>query len=373
MNIKPWISTASVVATLMVGSIALKGRMIEARNTEFSEQATTVEAMRVETVPYQSYIDISGVIKAPQTINLVNEVAGKITRLHFKSGDLVKAGEPLVEIDHAEELAQLAAARARVTQQESILVRYRNLHERKKFSDQQLEEAITQLAEFRAQVDLLTARIDKKVIKAPFTAYVGIHDLQVGQYLAPNTVLTNMVGLQAHMWVDFSVPQTYQALAINTPIRVSLVGDNAEPQVAYVESVEPGLSTASRQLKYRARIERTEQLNTNQLVKISLPIGTNQEVIAVPYLAIVKDQLGDYVYLLEEDEQGTLRATRQQVELGERLGDMVMITGGLEEDRLIASSGAFKLRNGLKTFVSEPQQPEQSVAMEDTQKEGVSL
>ncbi|MCG7537351.1 efflux RND transporter periplasmic adaptor subunit [Pseudoalteromonas sp. OOF1S-7] len=373
MNVKPWVSAASVVAILVVGSIALKGRITEARNTEFSEQAATVEAMRVETVQYQSYIDISGVIKAPQTINLVNEVAGKITRLHFKSGDLVNAGEPLVEMEHAEEMAQLVAARVRVTQQESTLVRYRSLHERNKFSDQQLEEAITQLAQFRAQVDLLTARVEKKIVKAPFTARVGIHDLQVGQYLVPNTVLTNMVGLQAHMWVDFSVPQTYQALAINTPIRVSVVGDKAASQLAYVESVEPGMSATSRQLKYRARIERTEQLIANQLVKISLPVGADQQVIAVPYLAIVKDQLGDYVYVLEKDEQGTLRATRQQVELGERLGDRVMITDGLEKDRLIASRGAFKLRSGLKTFVSEPQQSQQAVAMEDTRKEGVSL
>lgn len=371
MKLLPWIVTVVIVTILAAGSYALKGSIIAARAQSSSEQAATVEAMRVKTEAHQPYIEISGVLKAPQTIALVNEVPGKITKVHFASGDLVEAGSVLVEINHTEELAQLKSAKARVKQQHNTVARFKRLNKLGKLSEQQLEEAATLLSQYRADVDLLQAKIDKKVITAPFTAYVGIHDLQVGQYLAANTELTQMVGLQQHMWVDFSVPQTYEELAMNTPIRVSLIGNDNSEQLAYINSVESEVSANTRQLKYRARIARNEELYANQLVKVRLPIGDVQQVISVPAMAIIKDQLGNYVYLLQEDAQGVLRAQRQQVELGERIADRVMIVKGLQGNPMIASSGAFKLRNGLKTFIAQPQQ--ESVAMEETQQRGVSL
>lgn len=352
MNYKAWILTISILTILIVGSFTVKGNLIAARNGTMSEQAATVETIHIEQVPHQAYIDVNGVIKAPQTLNLVNEVPGKITKLLLESGGMVGAGEVLLEIDHAEENAALQAAQAHVKQQSNTVTRYKNLYQLDKISIQQLEEVTTQLTQYQADVDLLRAKISKKVITAPFDARVGIHDLQVSQYLPINSSISQLVGLQDYMWIDFSLPQTYQQLALNTQVTLTLLDKAQTKLLAKVISVAPEVSKNSRQLKYRAKVSTKQiSLTANQLIKVTAPIGDSKQVFAIPYLAVIKDQLGNYVYLLAKDDEGILRAQRHQVSLGERMGDLVMITDGLTTGSMIANQGAFKLRNGLKTFV----------------------
>ena len=122
-----------------------------------------------------------------------------------------------------------------------------------------------------------------------------------------------------------------------------------------IMSVEPLLTQDSRQLKYRAKVL-TSELNVkpNQLVKVAVPIMAEQSVIVVPSLAIVRDQLGEYVFKLVKDDKGDYRASREKVVLGDRVNEQVIVNEGLSLDELIAAKGAFKLRQGLKTrFDSE--------------------
>ncbi|ASM52563.1 hypothetical protein PNIG_a0227 [Pseudoalteromonas nigrifaciens] len=371
MNFIPWITTTGILAILIAGSFAVKSNIIDARSNIGNEQSANVEAMYVEKVAHQSHIDISGIVKAPKTLSLINESAGKVTKLYLQSGGITYAGDTLIEIEHEEEKAQLQIAKSRFELQNTTVKRYKSLYNSNKLSAQQLDESTALLAQYQAEINLLSAKIAKKVITAPFTARVGIHDLQVGQFLPANTNLTQLIGIEKYMWVDFSLPQTYTELAINTPVVLTLLDDTQTEIIAQVASVAPEMSKHSRQLKYRAKITLgNTKLNSNQLVKIKVPIGNKKEVVAIPYLAVIKGKLGNYVYLLNKDEEGKTYAKRTQVELGERIGDLVMITNGLTSGALIASHGAFKLRDGLRAYLLNS---ERTVAMEDTLSPKVSL
>jgi len=175
------------------------------------------------------------------------------------------------------------------------------------------------------------------------------------------------------MWIDFSLPQTYQQLDLNTQVTLTLLDNEKTELLAKVISVAPEVSKNSRQLKYRAKVSNKQgKLTANQLVKVTAPIGDDKQVFAIPYLAVIKGQLGNYVYLLAKDDNGVLRAQRHQVSLGERMGDLVMITDGLSTGSMIANQGAFKLRNGLKTYVKPPVN-KMTIAMKDKKAKGLSL
>ena len=114
--------------------------------------------------------------------------------------------------------------------------------------------------------------------------------------------------------------------------------------------MEPLLTQDSRQLKYRAKVLTSElNIKPNQLVKVAVPITAQQSVLVVPSLAIVRDQLGEYVFKLIKDDNGDYRASREKVVLGDRLNEKVIVSKGLTSGELVAAKGAFKLRPGLKT------------------------
>src|SRR5690606_28200975 len=111
------------------------------------------------------------------------EVPGVVTRLGFESGERVREGELLVELDASVELADLDAAiaaerLARVTER-----RMAELEARGVASREEHDRAVADLGTTSARAEALRATIAKKRIRAPFSGRVGIRAVNVGQYL----------------------------------------------------------------------------------------------------------------------------------------------------------------------------------------------
>ena len=316
------------------------------------EPSAKVQAFRAASAEYQKQLYVIGEGHAVKYIALKNELAGKVSKLNIASGDIVKKGQVLLELEHTEELASLASAKATKTLKQQTLVRYQELAKEKRISKENVDVAQAEYHIAVADIARLNAMIAKKIIIAPFDARIGIHNISVGQFLDSNTDITDLIGMDDFIWVDFKVPQIYPQLALNSKIDVTINGASSLVGVtgtAVISSVEPLLTQDSRQLKYRAKVLKSElDVKPNQLVKVAVPITAAQAVIMVPSLAIVRDQLGEYVFKLVKDDKGDYRASREKVVLGERVNEHVIVNEGLALDELVAAKGAFKLRPGLK-------------------------
>lgn len=333
-------------------------------NQPVHEPAATVEALFVSKSPYQQTTSVVGVSKSVKMVEATNELGGKIDKINFVSGDLVKKGQLLVEQDHSEESARLIAAQAKVMYQQKLLVRYKSLRNADRISEEILDKAVVDLRVSESEVAVLQVVINKKKIRAPFDAKAGIHNFQVGQYLEANSHITSLVGVSDHAWIDFYVPQIYDELALGSKVKVSLSGQQSSATIATVVSVEPMLTDESRHYMYRARISSASlSLKHNHLVKVTLPVNEQTNKIFIPSLAVSKGPLGDYVFLVKDDELGVRRAYRHKVELGDRIGDQVIVDDGLVSGDYIASTGVFKLRPGLKLFISEAVQGDAEVSL----------
>lgn len=325
--------------------------LVERSSQGPGELAATVSAIQVVSSPYQETLSINGTIQAVQIMELVNELTGKITRLNLASGERVNEGQILIEIDHSEEQAQLLAEQATLDLQKKMLARFHVLQTEQGISDDIIDTAFKDVQVSESKVAVLESIISKKIIQAPFTADTGIHNLQLGQYLEQNAAITQLTGINEYTWVDFFVPQIYRALAIGETLSVALTEDPTVITKGSIVSVEPMLTREFRQRKYRARIPHSSaELAHNSLVRVHIPISAERQVIIVPSQAVVNNVLGHFVYLLKPDEQGQYRAHQQQVELGKRMGDGVIVNSGLEPGEHIANEGAFKLAPGMKAI-----------------------
>lgn len=318
------------------------------------EPSAKVQAFRVQSANYQRQLSVIGEGRAVKYITLKNELAGKVIKLNMASGDKVSAGQVLVELDHSEELASLASIRATIKLKKQTLERYQLLEKASRISKESVDLAQAEYSIAMADTARLEAIIAKKVITAPFNASIGIHDINVGQFLDKNTDITDLIGVEDYIWVDFKVPQTYAQLPVNSTVEVTVsrdavsVGSSSQATISSVESI---YSKDSRQLKYRSKVFNSAlDIKPNQLVKVAVPIMQAQTVITVPSLAIVRDQLGDYVFKLIKDDHGDYRANRVKVVLGDRIAEEVIVSQGLNINDLVAAKGAFKLRQGLKTL-----------------------
>ncbi|UAA39911.1 efflux RND transporter periplasmic adaptor subunit [Paraneptunicella aestuarii] len=356
-----WLITVTMIAVIITGLFSYKNKL-NAEQSQSGEPAATIEAIHVETIQYQETSFVNGESQAVKTITLSNELPGRIDTLNMRSGDIVKKGQVLLEQDHSEEDARLIAAKANIELQKKTLNRYRRLLKEDKISEELVDQAQADLLNSESNAALIQSYVQRRTFVAPFDAQVGIHNLQEGQFLPANTVLTQLIGLSDYIWIDFDIPQIYDELPIGSQVRVEIQGNDGHSAMATIVSMEPMLRGESRHLRYRAKIANNKlPLKPNFLVKVTFPISEPQERIAIPNLAIIKDRLGNFVYKLEPEGE-YFRAQRVPVELGERIGDNVIVLSGLQPGDYIANKGSFKLWPGIKTFVAPPKEETVKIA-----------
>lgn len=356
--LRRWIITLVMLALALAAIWGYKQNLQAAQQTQgesMPEPAAVVEAQQAQLVDYQAKVQVNGQVVPAQQLQLSNELAGKIAQLSLPSGGKVKKGQLLVAMDSSEEKARLAAAKASLLLAEQRVKRVTELRKTNKISAEDLDTAMANQAVAKAEIAALEATIAKKHLYAPFDAVVGIHNLEQGQYLQANSEITHLVGIQDYVWVDFSLPQTYGELPLQSSVWIKAISQNATVVEAKIVAMEPSLSSASRQLRYRAKVDISQlPLKPNTLVKVTVPLLNAQQQVAVPDLAISRDQAGEYVFLLDDEGEGAYRAKRQKIIIGARQGQQVFIQSGLEVGQLVATKGAFKLRPGIKVYISQP-------------------
>lgn len=356
MNITRWIAVGLVLGGTVFGLYSYKSSLQQAaaaQGANMPEPSATITAIEVAAVNYQETIKISGEVQAYKYLVVSNELAGKIIGLNAISGSKVEKGQILLELDHSDEDARLIAAQARLTLNQQTLNRYVKLKKNNKISAELVDQAKAELQIVQSDIAVLTAAISKKRLVAPFMAKVGIHTLEVGQYLDKNSEILELVGISDFTWVDFYLPQVYQELELGSMVSLSPMNQE-RTLTAEIIAVAPQLSSSSRNLKYRAQIASTIlSLKPNTLISVIAPIAEESSLVVVPDLSIKRDPFGSYVFLLEAAEEGAYRVKQVKVELGDRQADQVMVLNGLSAGQLIANQGAFKLFPGMKVYITD--------------------
>lgn len=356
MKIRQWIVTIIILAAVISSLYFYKSSLQETASSQgagMPEPSATVNAAQVTRVDYQKMLKVSGEVQAFKSLSLNNEFAGQITKLNAESGSLVKKGQVLVEIDHRDEDSKLIAAQAQLTLTKQTYRRYLELKKNNEISEELVDQAKAAVEVAKSDVAILETTISKKKLSAPFDAKVGIHNLETGKYLDKNSQVLTLIGVNEFTWIDFYLPQVYQELVVGSVVSISPMNQENSFDATII-AIDPQLARASRSLKYRAQVKSSVlALKPNTLVSVYSPVGANNSLISVPDLALTRDPLGSYVFVLNAEGEGSYRAKKVKVALGERKGGSVMILSGLDEGQLIATKGAFKLYPQMKVYVAE--------------------
>lgn len=301
---------------------------------------------------WEGTISAVGSVTAVRGVALSNEVSGVVTAIRFESGQRVKAGQVLVELDTSVERAQLASAEARKELATVGVQRTRQLDKTGAVSKAQLDADESQLKTSDADSTALRAQIDRKTIRAPFAGRLGIRNVNLGQYLNPGTAVTMLESLGS-VYVDFTLPQQYLGeVRVGTPIRVAVAGTPIE-LAGTVGAVDPTLDAATRTIKLRASVpDREEKLRPGMFVNVTVVRDSKSRVVAAPLTAVVHAPYGDSVFVVENGDGGGKVARQQFVRLGVQRGDYVAILDGVKAGQELVTAGAFKLRNGAGIVIN---------------------
>jgi membrane fusion protein (multidrug efflux system) len=322
---------------------------------------------KAETLSWEGTLSAVGSVVAERGVTVSNEVPGVVTRIRFESGDTVKTGQVLVEIDASIERAALATALARRELAFSNVQRTRKLAESATITAAKVDQDENQLKTADAEIAQLQAQIDRKTVRAAFSGKLGIREVNLGQYLNPGTELTTLESLDS-VFVDFTLPQqTLQDVTIGLPVNLKVSGEQALEASGSVAAVDPSIDNTTRTIRVRASVPNPGQkLRPGMFVDVKVVLPTHGAVIAIPVTAVVHASYGDSVFVVEEPKDPKpsnppgvpVKVARQQfVRLGEARGDFVAVLEGVKPGEEVVTAGAFKLRNGSPVIVNNSVKP----------------
>jgi RND family efflux transporter MFP subunit len=304
-----------------------------------------------------------GVLKSRRSSEIRPQVDGIITQIFVKSGDRVAPGRALLQIDPRREQAALesnqasrAAQEAAVRFAEQQFVRAKQLLDAGATSQQEYEQAETNLNTAKAALEALKAQereagveLQYYRVTSPTGGVVGDIPVRVGDRVTTSTVLTTVdqqAGLEAYIQVPIErAPDVRIGLSVRLmDSQGAVLADTA------IDFVSPQVDDRTQSILVKAPVPASQSFRNEQFVR-ALVVWRNEPGLTVPTTAVTRINGQYFAFVAEPGDKGFV-ARQHAVKLGELRGNEYVLVDGLKAgDRLIVS-GVQKVRDGA------PVQPE---------------
>jgi membrane fusion protein (multidrug efflux system) len=286
--------------------------------------------------------NITADIIPDEEVDLAFETSGKITHIYFKEDTAVEQGQLLAKINDEPLQAQLKKLQAQVKLSEDRLYRQSELLERDAVSREAYEQAQTELAMLRADIDLVKANIAQTELKAPFNGVIGFRHVSEGAWVSPTTAVARLVKV-VPLKLNFAISEKYaNAVTQGRMVRFEVEGF-LEPFEATVYAVSSEVESATRQLGVKAIYPNSRlQLMPGRSASVDVTLYEHPSAIVIPSESVIKEMGVDKVYVCRDGVAQPL-----SIEAGQRTDAAVEVLTGLMPGDTLITTGTLQLRQGM--------------------------
>lgn len=313
-----------------------------------ASSAVLVDAAVVRATAVADQLQATGTIQANQEVQLVSEVARKVTAIYAHEGTTVAKGTLLFTLDDAD----LQALRHKLKLQEKLALldegRMRGLLRTESVTQQEYDQVSTTLQVLQADIQLVDVDLAKTRLRAPFAAKIGLNKVDVGAYVTPSMVLSSLEDV-SQVKVSFTVPERYAA-EVRPGQTIQFTTENgAAPQAGRIVAAEPRTDVNTRSLLVEAVSPNAQrQLVPGMSAKISFALHAATAALVVPTQALVPTAKGYALYAIKDG-----KADYREVTTGPRSRGAVQVLTGLSAGDTVITTNLLRLGQGVPVRVAK--------------------
>ncbi len=325
---------------------AAEAKPMAVANTSASN-ALPVRAMLIEPTSVIEFISVNGSTQPDEEVTVSSEVPGKVIKILFKEGSRVSKGASLIQLDDTELQAQRQRLVVQQNLNQKISERLQALYEKEGVSLQEYEVAKAEVEKVKAEIALVDAQLDKRVIRAPFSGVLGLRMVSEGSYLSPGTAIVNLVSINP-IEIEFSVPEKYSRMVgSGTEVTFKLDGRD-ETYKARVVATEPVIDADTRTFRLKASAPNPNgTILPGAFANVTVNLKEFASSIMIPTEAVIPELGGKKVFVARN---GTAQPV--EVETGIRQEANIQVLSGLSEGDTLITSGILQLRTGSPVDIS---------------------
>jgi membrane fusion protein (multidrug efflux system) len=335
-----------------------------------------VGVVTVQRQPMTDSYEFNGRIQAINGVNIVPRVSAFLEEQLFAEGTDVKKGDLLYVLERPPyqaavdvQKAAIAQAQAQLDNDKVELWRKQQLVEKSAGTQQAVDTAeatqrsrVAQVQAAQAQLEIAQINLDYTEIRSPIDGRIGRSSVTVGNVLGPNSGVLTTVVSQDPMYVLFPVPtrraiELRQEYAENggfdaVKVRLRLPDGRLYEHIGKLDFINNAIGQDTDTVTVRGVIPNPvlasqtaggvnlRELIADEFVTVLLESVKPKEVIAVPRAAVLSDQEGSYVYVVDDHNI----ARQRRVRLGELTPEKAGIVDGLKEGEQVIVDGVQRAR-----------------------------
>ena len=334
-----------VKAALILAAVAIVAGIAKMPSQKRDAPASEAPAVNVnvQTVVAEPELadtfELPAVVEPNRVVTVAAEVSGRIEDIGPEKGDVVRAGDLLIQLNADLLRPQFDSAKAQFDFDEIQYKRTANLVEENATTQRDLDSATAQLAASKARVEEIRARLDRTRILAPIAGVLDELLVEQGEYVDPGNRVAQLVETDPVKVVvevperdlAFFVPRDKAEVVTETRgIEKRLVGQ--------IEFISELADPQTRSTRMEVLLENKERLlRSGQIVRVRLTRRVLKDAILIPLLAVIPMEDGMAVYVVN-----SAQAERRDIRLGAIKGDRVQVLSGLKPgDQLIVAGHRF--------------------------------
>lgn len=326
-----------------------------------------VQTAVVETRDVPRIVESVGSVQSLRTVAVKSQVDGMIAEIHFREGDEVAAGAPLVSLDrrpfeNSGRIARADLANVKAEEAKAIadLARYKHLDQQDAISKEQFAQLTTKSETTRALVQAKEAAVANAelllgytTIRAPIAGRTGQLNLHEGALVKANDAAQSIVTLNqlAPIYATFTVPE-----ASLNEIRAALKSGEANITVTDRTSgivrsdgqltfVDNAVDPASGTITLKATFANADHvLWPGQFVHVQTKVGVDRGALLVPSAAVQNGQNGPQIFIVKSDRTVEIRP----VKVLRSSGDFTLVAEGVRLGETVITDGQLRLVPGAK-------------------------
>lgn len=336
------------------------------RQKALMSRPTPVQVTAVQQRSMPIYLNALGTVTPYYTVTVKAQVGGQLTKVNFKEGQEVRAGQTLMVIDPRSYQASLNQAKGNLARDQALLKnaqaqydRYKALYKEGVISREQMETQESTFGQYQGAIQADKAAIDTNALQlkwcyitSPISGRIGLRLVDPGNIIAANTTNLVVINQFKPIAVYFTLPedQLPQVLKkLNQSKRLSVEAfdrsDTLKITDGYLLTADNQIDTTTGTGKLKAVFNNDkDELFPNQFVNIHLVLEQKPDALVVPTAALQKGTQGDYVWVMKDDKTVDMRTVK--ILLAE--GSQTILASGVQPGEQVIVDGADKLRPGAK-------------------------
>jgi RND family efflux transporter MFP subunit len=334
---QPLLACVFAVLTGLVGSPSAAAQTAK---TKPADAVPVIVAASTET-QNRITLDLPGSGLAQRSVTLFPLVEGEVDGVAFRTGQRVKAGELLVQLNNRAEQLTVALAQAQLQTASLLASRLEATAGTGAVPEIEVEQAVA--AQRTAEIGLQQARqaLSERSVRAPFAGVVGIAEVQIGDRVSPTTALTTLDD-RRQLVVAFDVPEAYIGrLRPGLAITATHPAYPDQPVKGRVSEIDSQIDATLRTVRVRATLPNADdRLRTGMSFGVRLELAGDLR-LSVPELALQFGRQGAYVWAVRGGKAEAVPAR-----VVRRIGGMVLIEGALRSGEPVVVEGVQRLRAG---------------------------